>query len=251
MKAIVLAAGYATRLYPLTRNRPKPLLRIGEKTILDYLLDGFSQIPNLDCVYIVSNAKFSELFYEWEEMINQSSRYPHFKVKVLNDGSVDNDNRLGAIADVQFAIRQANITDDCIVAAGDNIFRFDFTELIKTFYEHNADTVVVQELSDPERLKQRGVVSFDADHKITCFQEKPRKPQSSFVCPALYVHKKKTLELYQSFIDTHENADAPGYFISWLYKKVPVYVFIMSKPALDIGTLQVYEEIQKQFTISG
>ncbi|MDZ7723351.1 MAG: nucleotidyltransferase family protein [candidate division KSB1 bacterium] len=249
MKAIVLAAGYATRLYPLTKDRPKPLLRVGEKTILDYLLKGFNQIPVLDRVYIVSNARFASIFAEWARIVNQSDRHPGFQVEVLNDGSLDNESRLGAIADVQFAIDQAGIEEDCIVAAGDNIFRFDFKDLHETFQSHDADTIVVQELKDRERLKQRGVVSFDANCKITLFEEKPQKPQSTYVCPALYMHKQSTLPLYKVFLNDHTTADAPGHFISWLYQQTPVYAYVMSRPALDIGTLAVYKEIQKKYSI--
>ena len=248
MKAIVLAAGYATRLYPLTKDRPKPLLRVGEKTILDYLLDGFNQLSDLDSVYVVSNAKFAPIFREWSDIVNESNRHA-FEVEVLDDGSTDNETRLGAIADVRFAIEQKKIDDDCIVAAGDNIFRFDFKQLHVDFQKNNADTIVVQEIKDKERLRQRGVVSFDDTRKITLFEEKPDKPRSTFVCPALYMHKKSTLPLYKTFLTVNDQADAPGHFISWLYQQVPVYAFIMATPALDIGTLSVYEKIQKQFSI--
>jgi len=247
MKGIVLAAGYATRLYPLTKDRPKPLLRVGEKTILDYLLEGLKSLSELDVLFVVTNEKFNAIFREWAKIVNASGRYPGFQIEIVNDGTTSNETRLGAIADIQYVIDQEQIDDDLLVAAGDNIFQFDFKELERFYRTKNSDVIVAQELNDAERLKQRGVVLFDENNKVISFEEKPAAPNSNFVCPALYIHKKETVHMYKKYVDAGNNPDAPGHFIKWLYPKISMYAFVMDKPAIDIGTKQVYEQVSLEF----
>ncbi len=246
MKAIILAAGYATRLYPLTKDRPKPLLQIGDHTIIDYLLDGFDAIPEIDTVYVVTNQKFAQTFTDWAENLNASGAHPAYRIKVVNDGTTSNETRLGAIADIQFVIENEHLYDDLLVAAGDNIFQFDFAEFSKFYQQKQTDVLVCQELNDPERLRQRGVVEFDDQQRVLSFEEKPQEPKSSFVCPALYLHPQNTLPLYKLYLDQGNNPDAPGHFIKWLYPHTPIHAFVMQKPAIDIGTLEVYERVKHE-----
>lgn len=246
MKAIILAAGYATRLYPLTKTRPKPLLDIGGKSILEYLLDDFVAITELDQVYVVTNQKFAHTFWEWARAINNSSTYP-FNIEIVNDGTTSNETRLGAIADIQFVIEQKNINDDLLIAAGDNIFQFDFGEFYKFYQNHNSHAIVAQKMDDPVRLRQRGVVKFNQVYQIVAFQEKPQNPPSNFVCPVLYLHPAGDISLYQDYLSTGNNPDAPGHFIKWLYQQVAVYAYVMKNPAIDIGTLEVYERFRQGF----
>ncbi len=247
MKGIVLAAGYATRLYPLTEDRPKPLLRVGEKTILDYLLDGLKSLSGLDVVCIVTNEKFYSTFQEWSEIVKSSGRYPDFQINIVNDGTTSNETRLGAIADIQYVIGQEHIDDELLVAAGDNIFQCNFTELERFYRTKQSDVIVAQELNDPERLKQRGVVLFDENNKVISFEEKPDHPKSNYVCPALYIHKRETVPMYKKYLDAGNNPDAPGHFIKWLYPKISLHAFVMEEPAIDIGTKKVYEHVYQDF----
>ena len=247
MKALILAAGYATRLYPLTKDKPKPLLKIGDKTIVDYLLTRISDIKEIDTVYIVTNKKFYPIFRKWADETNASKRYPQFQIKVINDGTESNETRLGAIADILFVLNQEQINDDLLVAAGDNIFCFNFQELKDLFNTHQCDVIVAHRLQDKKRLQQSGVVELDENNKVIGFQEKPQEPQSDFIAPALYIYKKETLPLFKQYIDAGENPDAPGSFISWLYKRKPVYAYIMTSQYYDIGTLESYQAVVKEF----
>ncbi len=248
MKAIILAAGYATRLYPLTKDRPKPLLKVGGKTIIEYMLANFSALPQMDTVYVVTNDKFTLNFNEWANDVNASNAF-RFNVEIVNDGTTSNETRLGAIADIQFVIEQENIRDDLLVAAGDNIFQFDFSEFYRFFREKKSTVIVAQELHDPVRLTQRGVVKFDDANRVVDFQEKPQHPPSNFVCPALYIHPAEHIAHYTKYLAERNNPDAPGHFIKWLYQKVRVYAFVMSKPAIDIGTLETFERVNRELSL--
>ncbi len=247
MKAIVLAAGYATRLYPLTKDKPKPLLDIAGKPIIEYLLDDFKKIAALDTVYVVTNARFAPVFDSWAQKQSERETPFPFDIKIVNDGTTSNETRLGAIADIQYVIDEHAIDDDLLVAAGDNIFQFDFADLAEFYEKMNSDVIVAQELNDPERLKTRGVVQFDENKRVIGFQEKPARPISNYVAPALYIHKRESITFYFEYLNFQNNPDAPGYFIKWLYPQTPVHAFVLPKPAIDIGTLKTYERVCREF----
>jgi glucose-1-phosphate thymidylyltransferase len=247
MKAIILAAGYATRLYPLTLNTPKPLLMIGHKTILDHLLDRLARFSELDAVYVVTNSKFSPHFTGWMKQREEESRWS-YALKVIDDGTSSNDARLGAIADIQFVIEREQVDDDLVVAAGDNVFQIDFADLHRFFQQKGSDVILAQHLNDPARLRQRGVVQFDDQARVIGFEEKPQHPQSEYVCPALYLHRRENIHFYRRYLLEGGNPDAPGHFIGWYYSQVRLYAFQMSVPAIDIGTLETYEQVKRQMT---
>ena len=250
MKAVILAAGYATRLYPLTENIPKPLLSIGDKPIIEHLLERFCAVTELDHVYVVTNDKFYRHFIDWAgSRLVAETNYP-FAITIVNDGTTQNESRLGAIADAQFVIDTQCIDDDLIVAAGDNIFRCDFGDIFNWYKDIGNDVIVAQRLDDPERLRTRGVVQFDSDYQVIRFEEKPEHPPSNFVCPALYFHHRSHIGMYKTYLSDN-NSDAPGHFIRWLYTQISVYVYVMSKPAIDIGTLETYQEVCRDFKKNG
>lgn len=201
----------------------------------------------INCVYVVTNQKFAPVFILWANDMNTSALYP-FKIEIVNDGTTSNENRLGAIADIQFVIEQKSIRDDLLVAAGDNIFQFNFQEFYQFFQDKKKSIVVAQQLNDPTRLVQRGVIKFDSHHLVIDFQEKPRNPLSNYVCPALYLHPEADVPFYGRYLKQHNNPDAPGFFIKWLYKKVDVFAFEMDAPAIDIGTLETYERVCREFS---
>jgi glucose-1-phosphate thymidylyltransferase len=248
MKSIILAAGYATRLYPLTKDRPKPLLQVGDKTIIDYLLVNLSEIPEIDVVYIVTNAKFAPVFHRWADRTNRSGRYPHLHVEVIDDGTTSNESRLGAIADLQYVFSGKKVEQDVLITAGDNIFTFDFAQLYRFFVEKGTDIIVAHLLDDFVKLRRSGVVEIDDRQKVVGFEEKPNRPKSKYICPALYILKKETLPLFDKYLSDDHNPDAPGHFISWLHHRVPIHAYIMREIYHDIGTLESYRAVCAQFS---
>ena len=242
MKCLILAAGYATRLYPLTKETPKPLLEVAGKTILERLLDKISVIDKIDHVYIVTNARFANAFNEWV------GDYQYSKpLTVINDGTTSNENRLGAIGDIQYVLDQTKIDDDLMILAGDNLFEFDLSDFDEFFQEKNADVITAYEITDLELQKRVGIVELDSAARVLSFEEKPQEPRSPWAVPALYIYKQETLPLIKKYLDEGNNPDAPGHFIPWLINHQPVFAFQFEGQWHDIGTLERYQEAQVVF----
>lgn len=242
MKCILLAAGYATRLYPLTKDKPKSLLKVGGITILEHILKKVEKVDSIDCIYIVSNDRFYNQFARWVE------GYTSFKeIKVLNDLTTSNDNRLGAIADIKFAIDSENIEDDILVMAGDNLFDFELKDFETYYRKVGHDCITVHELNSTEDLRRTGVVEIDQNYKVISFEEKPKEPKSNLAVPPFYIYQKNTLNLFGKYISEGNNPDAPGNFIPWLIKYKDVYAFKFKGTRYDIGTIESYEAVQKLF----
>ncbi len=242
MDCILLAAGYATRLYPLTENMPKALLTLGSKTILDRVCEKIEELSEINNIYIVTNHKFAKNFSDWAK--TYKGKIP---VSVLDDGTTDNDNRLGAIGDMKFVIDQKNITDEILVMASDNVFDFTLCDMMDLFREKNADVISAHYVPDIEDLKQMGVLELDDNNKVLSFTEKPQEPKSHWGVPPFYFYKKETIPLIHQYIKEGNNPDAPGHFIPWLIKKTPVYAYTFDVMTIDIGTKKAYEEAQKLF----
>lgn len=242
MKCLILAAGYATRLYPLTETTPKPLLEVAGKSILERLLDKISLIDAIDHVYVVTNSKFSGHFQEWVEQYKYSKA-----LTVIDDGTTSNENRLGAIGDIQYVLEQTKLDDDLMILAGDNLFDFELVDLQEFFQSKDADVITAYEVHDMDLLRRVGVIELDSTAKVLCFEEKPQKPKSNWAVPALYVYKQGTLALFRKYLDEGNNPDAPGHFIPWLIKHRQVYAFQFTGEWHDIGTLESYKEAQTVF----
>jgi glucose-1-phosphate thymidylyltransferase len=251
MKAIVLAAGYATRMYPLTKETPKPLLTLGTRTILDHIVKDIAVIDDVNELYIVSNEKFIGHFQKWHQKVKKKAFYPNLSIFIISDGTTDNDNRLGAIADIQFAIEHFQVDDDTLVIAGDNVFKFSFLDIFSFFKKMDAGVIAVKSFDSMKKLQRSGIVEFDQQKRIIGFEEKPEEPRSTFVAPAFYILKQESLPLIKAYLDQQNKSDAPGYFISWLIERRPLYAFEIQNPYYDIGTLEAYQNIQKLFTQSG
>ncbi len=249
MKALILAAGYATRLYPLTKDQPKPLLKVADKPIAEYMLDLLARVRDIDQVYVVTNSKFAPHFTEWADSLESSETYP-FPVTIIDDGTDTNETRLGAIADIQFVLDQHPIEDDLLVVAGDNIFTFDFNELIDFFKQKQTDTILVRREKNREKLCRSGVVELDQSQKLVGFEEKPQNPRSEYVCPAVYLYRAESLSLIRNYLAQGENPDAPGNFVAWLYRHKPVHAFIMNHTYFDVGTLESYHRVCEHFGFS-
>jgi len=242
MKCILLAAGYATRLYPLTKDKPKALLTLGEKTILDLVMDKVFEIKEIDEVFIVTNHRFADNFNEWKN--GYTGKIP---VTVLDDGTTDNDNRLGAIGDMHYVIKNENINDDIFVLASDNVFEFSLVPMFELFKTSDCDTISAHYIESLETLKAMGVLKLDEENFVTEFTEKPQNPQSHYGVPPFYFYKKETLKLIDQYIAEGNNPDAPGYFIPWLITKTRVKAFTFDEMIIDIGTPASYEEAQRLF----
>ncbi len=240
MKCLVLAAGYATRLYPLTENFPKPLLDVKEKTILDWMVDDIDTCGLVDQYIVVSNHKFVHHFEKWAEGKKQN-------IIVLDDGTSTNETRLGAVKDIHFAIDELKLDDDLLIIAGDNVLDFSLVKFIQ--YAQEKKTSCIMRYFEPnlQRLQKSGVLVVENDGLVINMQEKPEKPLSTWCCPPFYYIVKKDVPLVAKGIEAGCGTDAPGSFIAWLYKKVRVYAMRMPGQRYDIGTLESYEQIKNEY----
>ena len=242
MKGLVLAAGYATRLYPLTKNQPKPLLEIAGKSILDYIVEKMEKVEAIDEIIIVTNDKFTSHFEEWAKQSDYKK-----PLTVINDGTTTNDNRLGAIGDIQFVIEQLNLEDDLMILAGDNLFDFELTDFAEYFYKVDTDIITTYPEEDEAQLKRAGVIEIDEDSKVLSFEEKPEQPKSNFCVPAFYLYRRETLSEFKNYLADGHNPDAPGHFVPYLLNKKPVHAFQFEGQRYDIGTVESYEKVQQIF----
>lgn len=243
MKAILLAAGYATRLYPLTLDTPKALLQVAGKPMLDHILAQADKLDDINEYILVSNHKFIGQFEEWAKTAPTAK-----KLTVLDDGTSNENDRLGAIGDIQFAIEKCEIDeDDIIVLCSDNLFTFDLLDYYRFFREKNCDCVCVKQVTDYEEIKGYAVALLDAESRITELEEKPQNPKSDIAVFATYFYTKDTVRLFERYLAEGNKPDAPGYFPQWLYSRKPVFAYKMNGECYDIGTHKAYEEIQQIF----
>lgn len=240
MKCVFLAAGYATRLYPLTENFPKPLLKVGDKPILDWLIDDMNQTGLIDEYIVISNHKFASIFQQWAEQKSE-------KITVIDDGTTSNETRLGAVKDIQFAIEQLHLDDDLLVMAGDNLLDFSLGGFIRYAKEKQSTCVMRYYEADEARLHKTGVAEIDADGRILSMEEKPAQPKSHWCVPAFYFYTREDARLIQKGIESGCGTDAPGSFIAWLCGQTRVYAWEMPGHRYDIGNLESYEAVKRKF----
>ena len=240
MKCLILAAGYATRLYPLTENFPKPLLKVKDKAILDWMVDDIDTLGVVDEYVIISNGKFACHFEDWAKGKSQN-------ITVVNDGTFSNETRLGAVKDIQFAIEKLKINDDCLIIAGDNVLDFSLTKFIKYALEKKTSCVMRYFEADKARLSKSGTISIDDSDKVLKMEEKTPNPQSNWCCPPFYFYIKEDVKTIPEAINDGCGVDAPGSFVSWLCKKVKMHAFEMPGRRYDIGNLESYEKVQKEY----
>ena len=242
MKAIILAAGYATRLYPLTLHMPKALLPIGKKPIIDHIVEKMDTVEELDEIYVVSNDKFASHFEEWAK--TAKSRVP---ITVLNDGTTDDSNKRGAIGDIAFVIEKAKINDDLMVIAGDNFFTYSLADYVRYFREKDRDCVCVKVWEEESQLSQFGIALLDEKGMVLDIEEKPAKPKSNTAVFAAYLYKKETVPLFAEYLAAGNKPDAPGNFPAWLYLRKEVYAYTFEGECYDIGTPDSYREVCEMF----
>jgi glucose-1-phosphate thymidylyltransferase len=245
MKVLILAAGYATRLYPLTQNQPKPLLPVAGKPMIEYVLDNIAPIGGIDRVYVVTNAKFAGHFQKWAD--NYRATKSKLDFTIVNDGSTDDTNKLGAIGDLHLVITKENVNDDLIVVAGDNLFSQSVEGFGKVCREKNAPVLAVYDVGSLEEIKKYNSISMDATGKITFFEEKPKNPTSTLTGIALYYYPKSVLPLIKQYIAEGNNPDQPGRLVQWLYPRTPVYTWTVPGLWFDIGSKESLEEANRIF----
>ncbi|NLA83048.1 MAG: nucleotidyltransferase family protein [Clostridiales bacterium] len=240
MLCLVLAAGYATRLYPLTENYPKPLLTVQGKAILDWLLDDINTSGVVSEYVIISNHKYVCHFEEW-------AKAKPYKITVVDDGTETNETRLGAVRDIQFAVKKLNIDDDCLVIAGDNLLDFSLFHFINYIKKKRTSCVMRYYESSFDILKKSGVLTIDDDDLIKNMTEKSPTPASHWCCPPFYYYTQDDLKLIDEAVRSGCGTDAPGSFVAWLCKRSRVFAMEMPGKRYDIGDIGSYEQVQKEY----
>lgn len=244
MKVIILAAGYAVRLQPLTLNTPKPLLLVGRKRIIDRILENVTNLKDISSICIITNAKFFLSFTEWQK----SSQYKN-KIHLISDGSTSNENRQGAIRDLEIAASDHAINEDMLVIAGDNLFDFDLAAFLDFAKSHSDGvSVALHDIKDLSFAKNFGVVKVDEQANIINFEEKPENPKSALVSTGIYYFPKDKRSFIKEYVKAGKKIDAPGHYISWLAKVDKVYGFTFLEDWCDIGNIESYEKANEKYS---
>ncbi len=243
MKCLLLAAGYATRLYPLTENFPKPLLPVGGKPILDWLLSDLESTSSISEYVVASNHKFFSHFQKWIE----ESDYKE-KLLLIDDGSVSNETRIGAVGDISLAIDRLSIDDDLMVLAGDNVLDFSLGRFFTYFLKKKKTCIMRYCEPDPAKIKKSASVTFDEDDLVIHMEEKPAVPQSSWCVPPFYIYEREDVKKVATALADGCGRDAPGSFISWLCGHSDVYAMEMPGHRYDIGDLMGYQKVNETFS---
>ena len=244
MQNIVIAAGYATRLGELTRNFPKPLLKIGESTILGRMLDDIDTIPEIDEHVIITNHKFASIFEEW-------AREQHYSkpITIVDDGTSTNETRLGAVCDLLFAMDKLNINDDMLVVAADNLLFFTFKDFVDFAMQKQGSCLMCHEQPSIERLQRTGVVVLDDNDKVLNMEEKPQEPKTHWAVPPFYIYLKKDLDLVRNSVENGCGKDAPGNLAHYMVDNTDVYAWKMNAGRFDIGSLDTYYEACEKYGV--
>lgn len=245
MNVLILAAGYATRLYPLTLTKAKPLLEVAGKPMIDWVMDNLAPVRGIETVYVVTNNKFARDFEAWAEQYE--ARNPKRRIKVINDQSTDDSDKLGAIGDINLVITQENLaTDDLLVVAGDNLFSEPLTDFIEAARDSEA-TLATYDVADLDAMKKYSAITFNDEGVLTSFEEKPAQPKSTLTGIALYYFARATIPLFQTYIAEGNNPDQPGRFIQWLHSRRPVRTHQIRGTWFDIGSKETLEEANQLF----
>lgn len=241
MEAVILAAGYATRLYPLTENTPKPLLDVAGKPIIEHIIKKLEEIDQIKKIYIVTNDKFEKHFKEW--LVSYDAKK---SIEIINDGTKSNEDRLGALGDIHYVISSKELDDDIILVAGDNLFELSLVDVINFFKKRKSNVIVLHDVKDLELAKHYGVVEVN-NNQVINFEEKPISPKSTLASTGIYLFPKKTISLIKKYIVQGNNPDKTGNFIEWLHKRETVYSYVTDKNWYDIGSIKQLEKANKYY----
>lgn len=245
MNVLILAAGYATRLYPLTLTKAKPLLEVAGKPMIEWVLDNLAPVPDIETVYVVTNNKFAKDFEAWAAQYK--SRQPKVSFQVVNDGSMSDADKLGAIGDINLVLAREDLSrSDLIVVAGDNLFSEPLTEFVAHAKGSQA-TLATYDVGNLEAIKKYSSITVNDDGVITEFEEKPAQPKSTLTGIALYYYAPETVALFTTYLAAGNNPDQPGRFMQWLYTRRPIKTFQITGTWFDIGSKETLEEANKVF----
>jgi len=243
LKALILAAGYAKRLWPLTKNRPKPLLEVKGKPIVEHLIAGIKEIPEIDEILVVTNEKFSITFEDWAKEYDCE-----IPIKVINDLTTSNEDRKGAVGDMQYVIEEIDFDDDLMVIAGDNLFEYKLIDFYNFFKEKKASIVACKDMVNKEEVKEKfGVVETNSDLEIIGFEEKPVNPKSALASTACYLFTKKDVKKISDYLNAKNPPDNAGDFIKWLSKQTNVFAFLFKENWFDIGSFENLGKAREEF----
>ena len=245
MKCLILAAGYATRLYPLTENFPKPLLRVGEKSILDWLVDDLVETTDIDEFVVISNHKFARHFADWK---NGKEKVRPYEITVIDDGTSTNETRLGAVRDIQLAVETLHLSDDLLVMAGDNVLDFSLSAFVSFAKEKKTSCVMCHEENELKKQQKTAIITVDRDDLITSYEEKPKEPKGNLAVPPFYCYRSADVKRIPEALEGGCGYDAPGSFAAWLSKRTPMHAFRMPGKRYDIGDINSYEHVKRVFS---
>lgn len=242
MKAVILAGGFAKRMWPLTENQAKALLPVAGKPIIEYILDKLESFNELSEIYISTNAKFENDFRDWMAKLNTNKN-----ITLVVEGHVNEEKKIGAIGGLKFLKDTQKIDDDLMVIAGDNLFEFDLQNFINFYNEKKTPLIASYDMGDIEQVKNFGVVVLDDNNKVVGFQEKPEEPKSTLISTCIYMFPKEDLKLIDEYLANDNNPDAPGFFIQWLKDQKTIHGFVFNEKWFDIGSFELYDEANKEF----
>ena len=243
MKCIILAAGYATRLYPLTENFPKPLLTVNEKPIIEWLMDDVSD--KIDEFIVVTNHKFADIFEKWKQ---ERAASTDEKIRIVDDGTMDNEHRLGAVNDLKLALNSTDEADFYLVMAGDNLLDFDLSSFIDFSLDKKTSCVMCHEENDLKRKQKTAIITVDRNDRVLTYEEKPKEPKGNLAVPPFYCYRYEDILRIQEALNDGCGYDAPGSFAAWLSRKSDMHAYKMPGKRYDIGDLVSYESVKNIFS---
>lgn len=243
MKALILAAGYATRLYPLTKEYPKSLLKVGRKHLINYIIEKLRWLNDIDEIIVVTNSKFVSLFKSWAKKLKLGKR-----LTLVDDLTKGLGDRRGAIGDIHFAVTKKRIRDNLLIIGGDNLFDSRLNDFLKFAQDYkNSPIIGVYDIKSKAEAAKYGVIKLDKENRVVGFQEKPKFPKSALIAMCLYYFPKNKLRLINEYIKKTAKHDATGFYIDWLRRKEAVYGYVFKGAWFDIGDPKVYKQAKRKF----